>query len=78
MTKPQYERNQTRWDARFISLAKLAASWSEDKSRQVGAVIVGEANEVRSVGFNGLARGVASTVAERHAIENNEKYFWKV
>ena len=42
-------------------MAHLVDSWSEDKSLQVGAVIVGKAKEVRSVGFNGLPRYIGRT-----------------
>lgn len=57
-------------------MAHLVGSWSEDKSRQVGAVIVGKAKEVRSIGFNGLPRGISADVELRHSAENGEKYHW--
>lgn len=50
-----------KWDARFLDLAKLAASWSKDPSTKVGAVIVGPDGEIRSTGFNGFPRGIADT-----------------
>jgi len=31
----------SKWDSRFMDLARLVASWSKDPSTQVGAVIVG-------------------------------------
>lgn len=45
------------WDARFLDLAKLVASWSKDPSTQCGAVIVRPDRTVASVGFNGFAKG---------------------
>lgn len=66
----------TKWDRRFFALAHLIGSWSEDKSRQIGSVIVGPAKEVRSVGFNGLPRGISADVEHRHSKENGEKYYW--
>lgn len=57
-------------------MAHLVGSWSEDKSRQVGAVIIGKAKEVRSVGFNGLPRGISADIGLRHSAENGEKYHW--
>ena len=66
----------TKWDRRFISLCSLVASWSEDNSRQVGAVIVGPANEIRSVGYNGLPRKVNSGDQARHSRADGEKYYW--
>jgi len=53
------------WDQFFINLAKETSKKSKDKSTKVGAVIVGQDNEVLSIGFNGLPRGVD---------DNNEKY----
>lgn len=47
-----------RWDARFLDMAKLVASWSKDPSTKVGAVIVDANNRVVSLGFNGFPRGV--------------------
>ena len=47
----------TRWDERFLELAKLVASWSKDPSTKVGAVIT-DGNRVVSLGFNGFPAGV--------------------
>lgn len=66
----------THWDIRFFSMAQLVGSWSEDRSRKVGAVLVGQANEIRSIGFNGFPRGVAGNVEQRFSAENSEKYYW--
>lgn len=65
-----------RWDARFFAMADFVASWSEDQSRRVGCVVVGDANEIRSTGYNGLPRGVSAEHADRHSRENGEKYLW--
>ena len=66
----------SKWDRRFFEMAHLIGSWSEDKSRQIGAVIVGQAKEVRSVGFNGLPRGISANVERRHSKDGGEKYYW--
>lgn len=50
-----------RWHNHFLELALLNARMSKDPSTKVGAVIVGPDREVRSMGFNGLPRGVADT-----------------
>ena len=42
----------TKWDVRFLELAKQIASWSKDPSTQVGCVVVGPDREIRSTGFN--------------------------
>ena len=54
----------TKWDRRFLDLAKLVSGWSKDPSTQVGACIVDSKNRIVSVGFNGSPRGVED-VAER-------------
>jgi dCMP deaminase len=64
------------WDRRFFELCALIGSWSEDRSRQVGCVIVGRANEIRATGFNGLPRGVSGKIDQRHDSRNGEKYYW--
>lgn len=48
----------TKWDARFLDLAKHVASWSKDPSTQVGAVITRPDHTIASVGYNGFPRGV--------------------
>jgi dCMP deaminase len=48
----------TKWDIRFLELARFIALWSKDPSTQVGAVVVDNQRRVIGVGFNGFARGV--------------------
>ena len=62
------------WDYRFMELARHVGKWSKDRSRQVGCVIVGPNNEIRSTGFNGFPRGVDDTIDARH--ERPVKYLW--
>lgn len=62
------------WDARFIALCELVASWSKDRSRHCGAVIVDDRNAVVSLGWNGFPRGLDDTVEARH--ERPAKYLW--
>ena len=64
------------WDTRWMALAQLIATWSKDRGRKVGAVIVGPDNEIRSTGFNGIPRGVNDDVEERHEAAAGEKYLW--
>ncbi len=47
----------SRWSSYFMGVAFLTAMQSKDQSTQVGAVIVGPDNEIRSTGFNGPPRG---------------------
>lgn len=63
-----------KWAESFTALAELIASWSKDRSTQVGAVIVGPDLEIRSTGYNGFPRGVCDDVDERHG--RPQKYLW--
>ncbi len=58
--------SDSKWDRRFLDAAKLFASWSKDRSTQVGAVIVGPKKEIRAIGFNGFPRGVNDDDDSRH------------
>jgi dCMP deaminase len=51
--------DQLKWDRHFIKLALENARMSKDPATQAGAVIVGPDREVRSMGYNGLPRGIA-------------------
>ena len=64
--------NQTKWDKRFLELAKLVGSWSKDPSTQVGAVIVDDNNRIVSVGYNGFPQGVEDT--EEKLLDREKKY----
>jgi dCMP deaminase len=64
--------NSTKWDERFIELAKLVGSWSKDPSTQVGAVIVDTNNRIVSIGFNGFPKGVKDT--EQRLLDKDKKY----
>jgi dCMP deaminase len=70
------EVEMSKWDARFFQLCQVIATWSEDRRRKVGAVIVGSANEVRATGYNGLPRSVSGDGDLRHNSEDGEKYYW--
>ncbi len=48
----------SKWQNRYIQLAKEISTWSKDPSRKIGAVIVGEHGQILSQGFNGFPRGV--------------------
>ena len=47
----------SKWDLRYIEMARLVSLWSKDPKKQVGAVITDE-QYVRGVGFNGFPRGI--------------------
>ena len=62
----------TKWDKRFLELAKLVGSWSKDPSTQVGAVIVDDDHVVVSLGYNGFPRGVEDS--EERLFDREKKY----
>lgn len=51
----------SKWDIRFLELAKHVSQWSKDPSTKVGAVLVNNLNQVVGMGYNGFARGVADS-----------------
>ncbi len=67
------ELQLTKWDKRFIELAKMVSTWSKDPSTQVGAVITDNKNRVVSLGFNGYPRGVKD-----EGLDNREEKYAKV
>lgn len=65
-----------KWMRRWMATAKHFSSWSKDRSRQVGAVIVGKNRQIVGHGYNGFARGMDDDVPERH--ERPAKYFYTI
>lgn len=62
------------WDDFYIKLAELTAQKSKDRSTKSGCVIVGPDKEVRSLGFNGMPRGINDNIDERY--KRPIKYKW--
>lgn len=62
------------WDQYFMTLCYIVATKSKDQRTNIGAVIVGPDNEIRSTGYNSFVRGINDEVPERQ--EKPEKYFW--
>lgn len=62
------------WNEYFMKMTFLVAERSKDKNTHIGAVIVGQDNEIRSTGYNGFPRGIIDDKPERQ--ERPEKYFW--
>lgn len=59
----------------YMEIAYATSHFSKDESTQVGAVIIGPTNEVRSLGYNGAPRGCRADEDSR-GITRPEKYFW--
>lgn len=62
------------WIEYFLNIAEQVKLKSKDQSTQIGAVIVGEDNEILSTGYNSFPRGLIDTKPERQ--ERPEKYLW--
>jgi dCMP deaminase len=52
----------SKWDYRFLQLARLVASWSKDPSTKCGAVIT-QSKRIISLGFNGFPAGCKDSPA---------------
>lgn len=59
---------------RYINLAKEIAKWSKDPSRKIGAIIVGDAGQIISQGYNGFPRGIWDTEERLNDRETKYKY----
>lgn len=64
------------WDTYHMGIADTVSRKSKDESTQLGAVIIGPGNEIRSTGYNSFPRGVNDDVPERQ--ERPLKYKWFV
>lgn len=62
------------WTEYFKQIAHTVKLKSKDANTQIGAVIVGEGNEIVSTGYNSFPRGINDNVPERQ--ERPEKYFF--
>ena len=62
------------WDEYGIALTKAVRIKSKDRSTQIGCVIMGPHNEIRSTGYNSFVRGADDENEARH--ERPEKYKW--
>jgi dCMP deaminase len=59
------------WDARFLDMAALVATWSKDPSTKVGAIIT-RGKFVVSLGFNGHPAGIDDSDSRLH--DREQKY----
>lgn len=62
------------WVEYFLGIAEQVKLKSKDESTQIGAVIVGEDNEILSTGYNSFPRGLRDDKEERQV--RPDKYFW--
>ena len=50
------------WDKYYMNMCDAIALKSKDNSTNIGAIIVGPRNEVRSIGYNDFPRGVIDSI----------------
>lgn len=62
------------WNQRYLNIAKQIASWSKDPSTKVGAVIVGDKNQIISQGYNGFPRGFNDSLDRLYNRETKYKF----
>jgi dCMP deaminase len=62
------------WKEYFRGIANQIKLKSKDKYTQIGAVIVGDDNQIVSTGYNSFPRGINDVIDERQ--ERPEKYYW--
>lgn len=62
------------WNQRYLNIAKQIASWSKDPSTKVGAVIVGDKNQIISQGYNGFPRGFKDSLDRLYNRETKYKF----
>jgi len=48
----------SKWNYRFMNLAKHISQWSQDPSTKVGSVIVDDKKRIVSIGYNGFPVGI--------------------
>lgn len=48
----------SKWDKRYLGLAREISTWSKDPSSKLGAVAIGSKGQVLAQGYNGLPRGI--------------------
>lgn len=60
----------SKWDTRLVNAAQFYSSWSSDTSTKVGAVVVGNNNEILATGYNGFPRGVREALPESEFIRS--------
>ncbi len=67
-------RMRNNWDIRFITMADTVATWSKDKNKKTGAVVVNKDKIVLAMGYNGFPRGCDDSIECRY--ERPYKYFY--
>lgn len=64
----------SKWDQRYVDLAKQVSTWSKDPSRKIGAVAVGSKGQILAQGYNGFPRGILDSTERYDNREVKYKY----
>jgi dCMP deaminase len=64
--------SNTKWDTRFMRLAREISTWSHDPSSKIGSVIVNDDRRILATGYNGFPRDIADT--EERLNDREQKY----
>lgn len=51
----------SKWDKRYMDIAREVSQWSKDPSSKIGAVAVDNKGHILCTGYNGFPRGIADT-----------------
>ena len=62
------------WDKRYLKIAEEISKWSKDPSTKVGAVIVGDKQQILSQGYNGFPRDFKDSLERLENRETKYKY----
>ena len=63
-------------DHKYMEIAYAVSKLSKDESTQVGAIVLGGANEIRSLGYNGAPRGCSADDVGDIRSDRPEKLYW--
>ena len=62
----------SKWDHRFMRIAREISTWSKDPSSKIGAVIVNDERRILATGYNGFPRGIEDS--EERLNDREQKY----
>lgn len=64
----------TKWDKRFMRLAREISTWGKDPSRKIGAIAVDSNRRILSTGYNGFPAGIEDSLNRLNDREEKYKY----
>ena len=62
----------SKWDTRFMKIAREISTWSKDPSSKIGAVIVNDNRRILATGYNGFPKGIEDT--DERLNDREQKY----